>query len=282
MGISGKLLDSVAAYVFVPPSVYQRVFISHRHGQVDESDLVLIVHARILPHNPAPSATAIFVDMFAFISRLDESPRYRCLHYRAKIIANCDCAPRGCSRQRQSRRYASVAVILFRHRECYFIEPIGIGIAQVRCAIAAVNVGFAEQYPAVVARVEQSRECESVPVLRRFAHWSIGPVGLLVTWFRAFPTYHRIALRSEESCCAFGEVKSSVFLFYHNTATLVVTWNLVAESHIIVAHAECDIVGVAVGIFQVYRQLVGLIVYERLLDAVLQERTFYLTAVGRH
>ena len=56
-----QLFHTVASDVLFPTSVNQRIFITHFTGQVNETNLVIVVDARVLPHNPAPGRTTELV-----------------------------------------------------------------------------------------------------------------------------------------------------------------------------------------------------------------------------
>ena len=56
-----QLFHTVTSDVLFPASVNQRIFITHFTGQVNETNLVIVVDARVLPHNPAPGRTTELV-----------------------------------------------------------------------------------------------------------------------------------------------------------------------------------------------------------------------------
>ena len=56
-----QLFHTVATDVLFPASVNQRIFITHFTGQINETNLVIVVDTRVLPHNPAPRRTAELV-----------------------------------------------------------------------------------------------------------------------------------------------------------------------------------------------------------------------------
>ena len=125
-----QILHAFTSRHFVPPAVYQDVFIAHRLGQINILHLVSIVGAIVLPQNPTPCTATEFIFILSLIQWLHHIPCHRSFYDGLQRTAYSNCAPRGTSRQGKSRLYRSVSIILLRHGESNRIKSV-VRVAQV-------------------------------------------------------------------------------------------------------------------------------------------------------
>ena len=137
-----QLFHAVATDVLFPASVNQRIFITHFTGQVNETNLIIVVDARVLPHNPAPSRTTELVFLRRLIQRFHHIKRNSSLHNRLQSAAHCNRTPRSDTRKGQSRSRRTQAVHLTRIRESNTVKTIFSSITQVGSTIQAAYTGL--------------------------------------------------------------------------------------------------------------------------------------------
>ena len=275
MSVLEQLFHAVTSDVLFPASVNQRIFITHFTGQVNETNLVIVVDARVLPHNPAPSRTTELVFLRRLIQRFHHIKRNSSLHNRLQSAAHCNRTPRSDTRKGQSRSRRTQAVHLTRIRESNTVKTIFSSITQVGSTIQAAYTGLRYQCP-VVAHMEQCRESITFTVLRKGSHRFIGHIFLFVARFGTHPTNHRVTLRRKEGGSGRRKVKARRFLFNDHAGRFAILRHLIAEGNVVVAQLEHDVQFLLVGIFKGYSQLVGRIIYRRTLDTVLRVRLFHL------
>ena len=192
-GIFRKVLYTVATDIGVPPVVDKYIFISHIGREIYVGLLVFKIDAAVLPYNPAPCAATGLCFPGCLVAGFDKIPRYCSLYNRGKVVGDGHGAPRGIVGQAYAGRRRSVAVVFAGHGVCYSVQPV-VEIAKMTAAEIPVDIGFGQKNPCTFRSVEQSRECEAVTIFRLGAERRVDEVKLLVAWFCAFPSYHRVAL----------------------------------------------------------------------------------------
>ena len=278
MCILEQLFHAVTSDVLFPASVNQRIFITHFTGQVNETNLVIVVDTRVLPHNPAPCRTAELVFLRRLIQRFHHIKRNGSLHNRLQSAAHRNRTPGSDTRQSQSRSRGTQTVHLARIRESNTVKTIFSSITQVGSTIQAAHTGLRYQRP-VVAYMEQCRESIAFTVLGRSSHRFIGHIFLFVARFGTHPANHRVTLRRKERGSGRRKIKASRFLFNHHTGRFAILRHLIAKSYVVITQLEHDVQFLLVGIFKGYSQLVGRIIYRRTLDTVLRVRLFHLVCL---
>ena len=168
-------------------------------SEVNVCLLVLHVDALVLPYNPAPCTAARLIAVGRIITRADEIPGHGGLHYRREVAAHGDSAPGSIAWESHRGARIAVAVVFLRHGIGYCIEAVEPVVAQMRSAVIAVDPGFGEEHPAVIANSEQTGEGVATAVLRDGVHRRIGRVDLLIRRTGALPVLHSRALWRKES-----------------------------------------------------------------------------------
>ena len=106
-----------------------------------------------------------------------------------------------------------------------------------------------------------------MPVLRTHIHRGISLIFFFITGFGTFPAYHGITLGSKESSGLRRETETGLFVVYNDTSPLALFRQCIAESHIIVAHAECHVHLLPLRISKGTYQFIGTVVYTGGFDA---------------
>ena len=278
MCILEQLFHAVTSDVLFPASVNQRIFITHFTGQVYETNLVIVVDARVLPHNPAPRRTAELVFLRRLIQRFHHIKRNGSLHYRLQSAAHRNRTPRSCTRKGQSRSRRTQTVHLARIWESNSVKTIFSSITQMRSTIQAAHTCLRYQRP-IVTHMKQCRESIAFTVLGRSSHRFIGYIFLLVARLGTHPAYHRVTLWRKERGGRRRKIKAGRFLFNYHTGRFAILRHLVAEGNVVITQLEHDVQFLLLRIFKGYSQLIGRIVYRRTLDTVLRVRLFHLVCL---
>ena len=104
------------------------------------------------------------------------------------------------------------------------------------------NTRLADQYPALVAHMEEGREGIAVSVHRLLCHGSVVREHLLIAGFRAGETDHRVTLWRDERRRTLREPESRVLLLDDDAlrVVLLIPQDGVSEGDIVVCHEESD------------------------------------------
>ena len=244
--------------------------VAHVCRKVDESFLVFHVHAVVLPYNPAPCATARACRTFSLVARLHNIPRYGGFCDRGEVVGYCDGAPWGSARKRYAGSACTIAVVFFGHRVGDRVHSV-VAVAQARRAVISVYAGFRQQRPSLFSYSEKCGECESVAKLRGGAERSVGYIEFLVAWFCAFPSYHGIALRSEENGGFLGETEAGGLLIDYHSTGVALTGQGITERYVVVGHKPFHSDSLSVFVLECCDESVGIIINVAFLDFVLIE-----------
>ena len=130
--------------------------------------------------------------------------------------------------------------------------------------------------------MEQAREGIALTVLRAGRHSAIAAVALLIAGLGALPPYHRTALWRDKRGGAIRQHKGSALFLDNSTFGVIVllTRDMIAEGHIVVADRELHGHLLALGILEVNGEHLSHIVHLRLLHLTHLVGTVHLTRLG--
>ena len=190
---------------------------------------------------------------------------------RRQRVAHGDSTPRRLARQGDPRRGGADAIVLASHGESNGVRII----REVRTAILTADARLRDEHPATRLcglrfcrrQSEQAGERVALAILRTGRHGHVGLVFLLVTGFGALPSHHRLALRREERGGAIGQDEARGLMLNHGTLGIVIllTRDMIAESHVVVAHRELHRDLLTGSILETDKQLGSHVVHPRTL-----------------
>ena len=250
--ITAKLFDALAAYLLVPQTVNEAIFVAHLCRRIDKLHLVGIVHRVVLPDEPAPRVASRFVLLRRFELLLHHVVGHGCLHNGFQRGANGYRAPRSSARQGEGwlRRTPSVGLAL--HGKRHLVAPLGVVVGQSASGIAAVGARFAHEHPTVRAHAEQTGEGVARAIFRLGGHRSVGSVLLFIARLGAFPSAHGVRLRTDERRGLLRQSECSGLFGHYHARSFAFLRKDIAERHVAVAHAEHDGHGLVLRVLAVH------------------------------
>ena len=238
-GIAGQFLHPLMPDARIPPGIHQHRFIAHGSREIHIFLLLLIVHARVATHNPAPRATAIHVRTRRRVLRFHHIESHRGLSDGRQRRADGNGAPRRFARQHHARIHRPVAIVF-----TFLGETNGIRLSfstqQTAGTITAVHACLGNQHPSLVTRAEQAREgITFAPTI--LAHRVIHRVGSLIAGRSAGKPAHGLRLRAKERGAAFGQDKARGLFRHYGAQTVALRIKFITECHIVAAHVELHV-----------------------------------------
>ena len=161
VGIAVQLDNTVAPYLLIPPVVYQHIFETHGCRDINHLHLIVIVHALVLPDEPAPCVTAWLIVLSGFVERIHNIVGNGGLDNRFQRRTHRDGAPRGAAWQRNASPVTSQTIHLTDIRIGNRIATTCLIVAQVTGTIVGAHTRLADKYP-TCRDLEQTRESKAL------------------------------------------------------------------------------------------------------------------------
>ena len=163
-----------------------------------------------MPYKPAPGVTTRLVCLAGRVHFFYDIIADGGLGYRLQCAADGYCPPRRAAREADGRSGGAQTVQFCGIGEGDGVALAGIVVTEVAAAVIAANASLADEYPSVIAYVEEAWEGISLAVSRLFCHGSIGFVLLLITWLGAHPALVvTVYLGTDEGCCGGRELETA-------------------------------------------------------------------------
>ena len=269
LGILTQLFDALSAYLLVPPAIHQDGFITLSSSHIHHLHLVVIVNGIVLPDEPAPGIAGWLVSLTCLIQWLHYIVRDGGLYDRSQRRTHSDGTPGSFSRQWDTGIFGTDAIVLPLLREGDGIALARLVIRKTATWISARHTGFADQYPTVVAHLEETWEGIAHTELRLHVHRSIRSIFLLIRWLGALPTGHRSNLRTEEGSGLLREIESAHLIIYNHRLRIILlrTAHLILVGDVVVAYMKMESHGILLAVEETDGSIHHILLDITLLDA---------------